>query len=90
MLLLRKENQKNNFIGVVCGSTSIFFLILCIIIFIVRSIQKKKRRLNEFEDFSYSNMNVIIETKSDTKEISKNQSSLSNVDSIEDDIDFWL
>ena len=77
----KKTISREQLIGVVCGSTSIFFLIIGIIIIASR---EKKKEYNDFVcDYSED------EKRAKNKESIKNELSVSNYSS-DDDLNFWL
>lgn len=81
----KKAISKEQLIGIVCGCTAAFFLILYIIIFIFK---KKRKYLLSNDDYSFSISDENIENTKINKE-SQNQNIQSPSDN-ENDLDFWL
>lgn len=86
----KKRISREQFIGVVCGSTSIFFLILAVIVLIVRKKTSYKIAHDIYDDcfLSYSSENNVKEVKDKSEiEINKYESD-SHSDS--DDLGFFF
>lgn len=80
----KKTISKEQLIGIVCGTTSVFFLILCIIINIIR----KKRYLTNYLDYDISDESDDIKSEPHNDLPQKEQNNDS--DNSTRDLDFWI
>lgn len=84
-LVKKKKLSPESLIGIVCGTTSIFFLILYIVIFSIR----KKTKVMSKSDYEYS---FSSDDKENT-EVCENKTNIiirNDQDSNDLDIDFWM
>ena len=81
-------------IGITCGSTAVFFIILTCLILYCRQLQKSK--LDEFIDFSISEEDMENDTNNKNKDNNENKPTVKiiqdsgNEDDIENGLDYWF
>lgn len=86
---IKKRISSEQLIGITCGSASVFFLVLGIIILAVRRRNELKNQFDEFDDLSSSEVEikknvdepVIVNNNDDNKKKKENN---------DDFLDFWV
>ena len=91
---LKKKLTPEMLIGITCGSTAVFFIILTCLILYCRQLQKS--RLDEFIDFLISEEDMENDTNNKNKDNNENKPTVKiiqdsgNEDDIENGLDYWF
>ena len=75
--IIKKTITQEQLIGITCGSASVFFLVLGVIILFIRHRNESKQIYDEFEDISYSLDEVEIQQSTD-KDENQNQDKINS------------